>query len=405
VDEWSSALGDDTFRQLRLNSPATGRWFPALRDLSWYITKYNFPYADLFFSPHLERVSIYMSLAWRNSEVPPEILPAITSTISALPGPTLQYLFISVDYRRMPWAYFKESLSSVVLRCGQSLTEFTSPIPLTDAAVNHLIRLPHLRVWHIENPPPSYSASPLPLVFPPLTELTFGESAGCGWLSLFERLEGRASTMQGVTPLFRMKESLESLNIETIFGPMTNSLFASPIQIFRNLTYLNVEVYCHEDGRGQCTFKLNDDHVTKLAMALSQLDYLQLGHPCFENTCATTVACLLPISVYCVKLQSLEIHFNTTNIIEDFKNISEEPEFQELRSLPRCPVSYLDVYLTPLTLDEPGLKTVAEGMVDIFPSLEHCEGLEEVWDEVCEILRHVKASSVSVTPDPLPASV
>jgi len=37
----------------------------------------------------------------------------------------------------------------------------------------------------------------------------------------------------------------------------------------------------------------------------------------------------------------LEIHLNTTNIIDDFKNISEDYLFQELRSLPRCTLTHL----------------------------------------------------------------
>jgi len=173
---------------------------------------------------------------------------------------------------------------------------------------------------------------------------------------------------------------------------MTDSSFASPIRVFRNLSHLDVGVFCHDEGgEGQCIFKLDNNNVTKLAMALPQLEYIQLGHPCFENSCATTVACLLPISVYCVELQSLGIHFNTTTIIEDLKNISKDSKFQELRSLPRCRLSCLDVFAMPLTLDESGFKTVADGMIDIFPSLELCEGHRDVWNEVSENLRHVDA--------------
>jgi len=388
VDEWSSVLGDGMFRQLRLNSPATGRWFPALREISWCITKYNSPYADLFFSPDLENVSIHILPSWIYAENPRDIIPTVIPIISAVPGPTLQSLVISVDRDPgVPWGCSRESLSSVVLCCGPSLTEFTSPIPLSDAAVDHLIHLPHLHIWRVENPPPSYYASSLPLVFPPLTDLSLGKGA-CEWLSLFRRLEDLASPTRGVTSLFRLKESLEALSIQSLPGPITDFSLASPIQMFRNLGRLDVDVSCHdEDGEGQCIFKLNDDNVTKLAMALPQLGYLILGHPCFENTCATTVACLLSISVYCVKLDTLEIHFNTENIVDDLKNISEDPKFRELRSLPKCPLSFLDVSPTPLDIDEYGYKTVADGMIDIFPSLKICKGVgDDDWNEVTKHL-------------------
>ena len=403
MEECSSAFGDDTFRRLRLNSPTTGRWFPALRDLTWCITKYNFPYADLFFTPHLEKVSILISSTWLNSEIPRDILPAVTSTISAIPGSALQHLLISMSHRRVPWEHFKESLSSVVLRCGPSLTEFISPIPLSDAAVDHLIHLPNLDIWDIEYPPPSYSASPLPSTFPPLTDLSLGENAH-EWLSLFGRLEGGAPPVPGAGPLSRLKESLETLTIQSLSGSMTDLSFVSPTQMFRNLGHLDVDVFCREDVEGQCIFKLDNDNVTKLVMALPQLVFLLLGHPCFENTCATTVACLLSISVYCLKLAYLEIHFNTTNILEDFKNISEDPKFRELRSLPKCPLLFVDVFATPLTLDEPGYKAVADGMRDIFPSLRRCEGLRDnVWGEVSKNLRRVGTSSeCNLRPPPPP---
>ena len=137
-------------------------------------------------------------------------------------------------------------------------------------------------------------------------------------------------------------------------------------------------------------------------MALSQLEFLLLGNTCPENTCATIVACLLLISVYCLKLGRLEVHFNTTNIIEDLKNISEDPRFHGLRSLPRCALTRLDVWSTPLTLGAPGFETVVNWMVDILPSLEFCQGFEHVWGGLNrEIAEHRKktpgTSSVSIT--------
>ena len=41
-------LEEETLNKLRLNSPPGG-WFPALQGLSWCITEFNLPYADLCF--------------------------------------------------------------------------------------------------------------------------------------------------------------------------------------------------------------------------------------------------------------------------------------------------------------------------------------------------------------------
>ena len=188
-----------------------------------------------------------------------------------------------------------------------------------------------------------------------------------------------------MAPLRTMKESLRSLDIRNLSGYTFDTSFISPIQIFRNLISLRVQVYCGDGGDdSRCAFKLNDDNIKELAVALSQLESLFLGHPCSKNTCATTVACLLPISVYCIKLRNLEIHFNTTNILDDFEIVFGDPRFEVLRSLPRCPLSCLEIYHMPLTVGDSGLGMVVEGMFHIFPSLEQCKGTSNNldWEEL-----------------------
>jgi len=171
-----------------------------------------------------------------------------------------------------------------------------------------------------------------------------------------------------------------------MFGINIDPPFVSWIQCFRNLVYLDVGDFCDQrSDNGKCSFTLNNDNITELAMVLTQLESLILGAPCSENTCLTTVACLLAISVHCNKLKKLMIHFNTTNIVDDFRNILEDPQFQQLRSLPRCPLTALGVYSIPLNLHAPGFDdyyTVVKGMADIFPSLTYCEEFGEIWIEV-----------------------
>ena len=287
--DWMN-FGEETFKKLRLNSPPGG-WFPTLQDLSFCLKEFNIPYANLFFSPHLKTISILLKLAWKYTGVPLRVLPILVSTLSALPTSSLERISVCIRYGTVPWAHLGDLFSSIVLRCGPSFMEYDSPVPLSDAALHHLIRLPHLCTWHIHGPPPTYPASSSPLVFPSLRELTLGEGATRGWLPLLGRLEGGATTSQGVTPLSGVKESLKILNVKEIFGIGIDPSSISTIQSFRNLVRLNVESSCHDEyDNGQCIFKLNNDNVTDLTMALTQLESLLLGHPCFENTCLTTIA-------------------------------------------------------------------------------------------------------------------
>lgn len=212
----------------------------------------NIHYADLCSSSHLKKVFIHASRSWDNSKVPHDLLSAAASIISALPTSGLQSISIDFDHHReVPWVHFEDALSSAVLRCGPSLTQFTSPIPLSDVAINHLIQLPHLRTWRIKCPLPNYSASPLPLVFPPLTGITLGKDVTYEWLSLYKLLEDPVSTTQGATPSSKVEESLESLSIEDLPSPIIDSAFTSPIRMFHNPVSLNLASRCH-DERGEC---------------------------------------------------------------------------------------------------------------------------------------------------------
>ena len=374
-------LGGDTITKLRQNSPPGG-WFPAMRNLSWNLGgSANIPYADLFFSPHLEVIHIFVT--WNGSEIPRDVLPSVATAISALPTSSLKRIRTEITHPAAQ-TYLTDSLSSVVLRCGPSLTEFRAPMPLTDAAITHLAQLPNLLSWHIRCLPPTYSTSSLPLVFPPLTKLVLEDGAPRGWFSLFKHLDRDVSSTR---PLSRVKKSLESLVVIYPSNTIIDVSSTSAIQVFCNLVDINVMDSCYDtNGRNRCVFRLKNDDVAEFAAALPRLEILHLGSPCSGNTCVTTIACLLLISIHCVKLRELSIHFNTTNIIDDLQNISVDPRFQALRSLPRCTLSCLDVYQMPLNLNAAGFETVANGMVDIFPSLEWCRALEGNlgWEELTD---------------------
>jgi len=373
-DSWV-ALGEDTIHKLRFNSPAGGL-FPALKDCYWWITECNLPHADLFLSQNLKKIHISMSLL-EEPENLHKILPTIALAISELPASTLQHLRVDTG-RGVPWAHLKDSLSSVVLRCGPSLTEFSSQIPLSDAAVGHLIHLPYLNTWHVEGLPPSYSPSSFPLDFPPLVKFVLGEGAARGWLSMLKRLEAHVSPAQGTAPLSKTKESLKYLKITQLTSLIVDVPLASSIRMFRNLVDLDISTFPNE-GEDQCTFKLNNEDVAGLAMSLPQLESLLLGYPCDKNTCVTTVACLLQISVHCIKLQKLGIHFSTTNIVDEFKSLSEDSRFRELRSLPRCPLQRLELHRISLVINELEYGSVVNGMISIFPSLELLMGFGMVY--------------------------
>ena len=95
-------LEEATLNKLRVNSPPGG-WFPALQDLTLYITQTNLPYADLFFSPRLKRFSISTEQLWGDFSL--AILKTLDSFILTLPASSLEWISVDVGHHTMPWEH------------------------------------------------------------------------------------------------------------------------------------------------------------------------------------------------------------------------------------------------------------------------------------------------------------
>ena len=134
-------------------------------------------------------------------------------------------------------------------------------------------------MFEIHCAPPNCPTSSLLLSFLPLRKLMVGGDVAHEWFSLIESLENGDSPAQGTVPLPGVKQSLKFLNVP--HRPIIDSSFISLIQPFLNLVHLAVDPLCiNQDNHseGKCVFILNDNNITKLAVALPQLVVLFLGH-------------------------------------------------------------------------------------------------------------------------------
>jgi len=66
-----------------------------------------------------------------------------------------------------------------------------------------------------------------------------------------------------------------------------------------------------------CRFRLIDDDVENLAVTLPSPTGVEFGKVCRLNSCRTTAASLLSISIHLLELTLLEIQFNTWTIAGD----------------------------------------------------------------------------------------
>ena len=125
---------------------------------------------------------------------------------------------------------------------------------------------------------------------------------------------------------------------------------------------------------------MTDDDMEGLTAELPRLKGLELGIPCPSNSCNTTVASLLPISVHCLDLTTIGAHFNTRTIVGDVQRLLNEGVGREKA---KRKLRGLTVGCSPLEVSEDDAETVAMAFKVIFPFLEDFDSLGfNGWDEV-----------------------
>ena len=326
---------------------------PQLREVNW-VTAEHRTFNNLFVSSRL--TAFKFSCGEDNIGV----LADLASVMAELQVPSLQSLGITNPIPEDPiLTSLTTALSSAILRCGPSLASLVVCVPLTDAAVRHIMQLPELTTLDMTNGPPEVSGlSPLN-TFPKLKSITLSTIEALNWYPFFMADPHHTSLDQVGAP------------------------FVSPVMWFRGLKELHLESLCSR-AHG-CGFSLTDSDIAEMAAALPNLVHLDLGEVCSADSCETTVASLLIISTCLKDLKYLDIHFRTGNLLLDFGSMSSNPQFRDLFHLPRCGLQSLDLYSAPLGREE-GYEQAAGGFLSIFPSARWITGVEPGWDKICKEL-------------------
>ena len=347
--------------------------FRNLREVHGWIEPALLRFLHHFVSPRLTVFSVFVDT---DDQLGCSGYRSLTDAISVIPGSSLRRFSLG-EYR---WenasTKFKQGVSAMLLGCGSALGYLNAGVELSEEAILHVIQLPHLHTLKLTHePPPDITDALLQedtTVLPSVHSLTLATPTTHTWLSFLNDLRWRHPTVTTARgPGQSQVQTGIHSTLEELYcgcGEAPKRAIVKQALAFKNLTTLEIGEFCQDD---RCSFDLTDDDVTAIAKALPRLQKLLLGHPCWLNTCQTTFRSLLTLSTNCAGLTELIVHFNTINIVEDVKSLleTEDPDTQKLREGPRCGVTSLPLFLTPLTADGPETDVLAKGLLFVFPVL------------------------------------
>jgi len=343
-----------------------------LQELNWWLNKTNLKFLHKFLSPHLTTIAITtdaFSLPGETVDpwerLPNKAVPKIRSAIKAFPS-SLQFFLIRLGDGLE--TRFTEEISAFVLRCGESLEEFNTNLVLSTQAIVHLMKLPNLRTWIVEQGPPQVTdlihhgvPEEAISIFSSLEVLSLIDEAALEWLTLFGATN---NNVPWIMP-FMTGGSLPTLEYNR--PPPINSSLLSRLLPFTNLVDIFFGMECFMQP---CVSEFTDQDVESLAIALPKLEALTLGTwPCNSNTCPTTFRSLLFLSIHCTKLKHLTIHFRTSDIRADMLDLLRYAYSQGAFSRPRCPLEALVTGEMLSGLADHDSTLISIGMLMIFPSL------------------------------------
>ncbi|KAF9792958.1 hypothetical protein BJ322DRAFT_90657 [Thelephora terrestris] len=356
------------WRELRALRPAD--LLPNLRSLEWYSAADTFVYINLFLSPRLTSLNVH---------VVPDV-PNVGPILDFFPVETLEELrFQDSSGDRA----VQDAISKLVLKTTAALRSIVVSSDLSDAAIQHVTRLPNLSDASVTFANlDRLSVSPDAGTFPLRTLETRVDGAG-GWKYLLHNVKNLDSAVLFSSTVFQPEEIVAVFGflIDKGFHQTLRRLFfavqnqcdltpqvLAPLHKFESLTTLSVTSFC---GPIQCKSRLTNEALAQLAEALPQLVKLFLGAaPCATSTGEITLAGLRPLSTHCIHLETLQIHFSAFDIPSDIPDDAlSSPSDQEPPGPNHCHLSQLVVGALPVSTSENSLLIVAYFLHQLFPRL------------------------------------
>jgi len=144
--------------------------------------------------------------------------------------------------------------------------------------------------------------------------------------------------------------------------------FVSHLGSFSSLKLLGCDTRCQDPG--ECVFPLTDSDIERLASWLPRLITLRLGHGCEYGHSNLTIKSMISLSTHCLSLANLYLPCDLTNISEEAKTESGEPD-PRLEVQSSCPLRHLahKWVIVPPRGDIEAFKMVTSALHHLFPRL------------------------------------
>ena len=363
-------LSPKAWEELSAIGPA--HLLPNLQSLEWYSTADTFAYINLFQSPQL--TSLYV-------RVIPNI-PNVVPILASLRVETLEEVrFLDSSGDRA----VQDAISNLVLRTTATLRSIEVPSDLSDAAIHHVTRLPNLSDASLGSVNLDRLTATPETSFPPLRTVETRVNSKGGWKCLLQDTTNLESiVLHSPTALLpgEVVDAFGFLINKGFHQTMRRLSFAAlepyditppvltPLLAFGYLTNLSVSPPCHPT---RCSSQLTNDTLAQLAGALPQLVELVLGNvPCGSPAPGVTLSGLAPLSVHCVHLRTLQVHFSALDIHTDIPDCALlEPSDLTPLSPNHCHLTQIVVGQLPISTQEKSLLVIASFLHQTFPMLSN----------------------------------
>jgi len=352
---------------------------PNLRSINWTCSSWDAaPLLRLFLSPEL----IDIDIGFPNGD-PHIYRPA---TISLIPARNLTNLRLECMAFGDPLPM--DELHNLLEQASETLRSVDLDGELSDSIMEKLLQLPNLR--HLDLRLPGTRIALPAVVFPSLEKLLVSCGESTWWLHALQNIQSPAfrelnvylagsspTHLQALGPSLldaNIEQTLISLNFDSLVRIPLTEAGLRPFISFGKLTNLDLLSPCTEEG---CSFQLNDSIISELAVALPRLTHLGLGGtPCEAATSDVTITSLVALSINCVDLDFLRLHFNANGIISrDAHENSQTHKFT-------CKLRTLTMGSQPLPSNQDDVLLLTFTILHIFPHLEEILAEGQGWGQV-----------------------